>query len=108
MHVCICICFRFSVYMLHTHTVYQFPWHTPGLNSSQCRAVLSALSRPDVAVIHGPPGTGKTTTVVELILQAVDLGMKVIANKWLAYEKPVHVYTSRFLRVLLLTLLLTT
>ena len=80
-----------NVCMLHTHTVYQFPWHTPGLNSSQCRAVLSALSRPDVAVIHGPPGTGKTTTVVELILQAVDLGMKVIANKWLAYEKPVHV-----------------
>ena len=55
----------------------QHTWHTHGLNSSQHRAVLCALSRPDVAIIHGPPGTGKTTTVVELILQAVDQGMKV-------------------------------
>ena len=63
--------------VLNIHMIFQFPWHTPGLNSSQCRAVVSALSRLDVAVIHGPPGTGKTTTVVELILQAVDLRMKV-------------------------------
>ena len=55
----------------------QFPWHTPGLNSSQRKAVLFALSRPDVHIIHGPPGTGKTTTLVEFILQTVDLRMKV-------------------------------
>lgn len=63
--------------MLTVSISYQFPCHTPGLNPSQRRAVVFALSRPDVAIIHGPPGTGKTTTVVELILQAVDLGMKV-------------------------------
>jgi ATP-dependent RNA/DNA helicase IGHMBP2 len=56
-----------------------FPWHTRNLNSSQHKAVLSALSRRDVAIIHGPPGTGKTTTLVELILQAVKKGMKVLA-----------------------------
>lgn len=43
----------------------------PALNGSQREAVAFALSAKDVAVIHGPPGTGKTTAVVELIRQAV-------------------------------------
>lgn len=42
-----------------------------GLDNSQKEAVCFALSQKDVAIIHGPPGTGKTTTVVEVILQAV-------------------------------------
>ena len=50
----------------------------PSLDSSQKRAVVFALGRPDVAIIHGPPGTGKTTTVVEFILQCVKRGEKVI------------------------------
>ncbi len=39
----------------------------PGLNASQHKAVCECLSARDVAVIHGPPGTGKTTTVVQLV-----------------------------------------
>ncbi len=41
----------------------RFPW----LNSAQELAVNNVLRAKDVAVVHGPPGTGKTTTLVEAI-----------------------------------------
>jgi ATP-dependent RNA/DNA helicase IGHMBP2 len=49
------------------------------LNDSQQQAVGFALAAQDVAIIHGPPGTGKTTTVVEVIRQAIRRGDKVLA-----------------------------
>lgn len=49
------------------------------LNETQFEAVRFALSARDVAIVHGPPGTGKTTTLVELIRQAVAKGQKVLA-----------------------------
>ena len=43
------------------------PMRFPYLNPSQERAVNKVLRAKDVAVVHGPPGTGKTTTLVEAI-----------------------------------------
>lgn len=45
----------------------QSPVILPALNASQQEAVNRILSAKDVAVIHGPPGTGKTTTLVQAI-----------------------------------------
>ncbi len=45
----------------------RFPW----LNASQESAVNKVLCARDVAVVHGPPGTGKTTTLVEAIYETL-------------------------------------
>ena len=49
------------------------------LNAAQREAIQFVLSARDVGLIHGPPGTGKTTAVVEVIRQAVRRGGKVLA-----------------------------
>ncbi|KAJ0069990.1 hypothetical protein NL108_018485 [Boleophthalmus pectinirostris] len=50
----------------------------PNLDESQRDAVSFALSQKELAIIHGPPGTGKTTTVTEVVLQLVQQGLKVL------------------------------
>ncbi|QDS98461.1 AAA domain-containing protein [Adhaeretor mobilis] len=49
------------------------------LNPPQEEAVRFALSARDFAILHGPPGTGKTTTLAEVILQAVRNGERILA-----------------------------
>jgi ATP-dependent RNA/DNA helicase IGHMBP2 len=50
----------------------------PGLNDSQNQAVTKVLSASDVAVIHGPPGTGKTTTLTGAILETLKTEAQVL------------------------------
>ena len=47
------------------------PMHFPYLNRTQEEAVNRVLWAKDVAVVHGPPGTGKTTTLVEAIYETL-------------------------------------
>ena len=47
------------------------PMHFPYLNVTQEQAVNEVLRAKDVAVVHGPPGTGKTTTLVEAIRETL-------------------------------------
>ena len=52
----------------------RFPW----LNASQEKAADMVLRAKDVAVVHGPPGTGKTTTLVETIYETLRREVQVL------------------------------
>ncbi|EDV00514.1 AAA domain-containing protein [Phocaeicola coprocola DSM 17136] len=45
----------------------RFPW----LNATQEEAMNKVLHAKDVAIVHGPPGTGKTTTLVEVVYETL-------------------------------------
>ena len=57
----------------------RFPW----LNSTQETAVNKVLCTRDVAIVHGPPGTGKTTTLVEAIYETLHREPQVLAVDWI-------------------------
>lgn len=51
-----------------------YPW----LNKSQAEAVNKVVAAKDVAIVHGPPGTGKTTTLVEAICETLQRESQVL------------------------------
>lgn len=59
--------------------IMQFSPFNKNLDHSQRDSVSRALSSGNVFLLHGPPGTGKTTTIVEIILQEVKRGSKIMA-----------------------------
>lgn len=50
----------------------------PTLNDSQKDAIRFALAAKDIALIHGPPGTGKTHTLIELIMQMIQRKKRIL------------------------------
>ncbi|MFM1873651.1 MAG: hypothetical protein RL398_3073, partial [Planctomycetota bacterium] len=54
-------------------------WFDAALDDSQREAVAHALAAEHLALIHGPPGTGKTTALVEFVRQVVARGERVLA-----------------------------
>ncbi len=74
----------------------------PYLNSSQQEAVEKVLHAKDVAVVHGPPGTGKTTTLVEAIHETLrrESQAMVCAQSNMAVDWICEQLTARGLHVL--------
>ena len=48
------------------------------LNESQQKAVTAITKNQQITIVHGPPGTGKTTTLIEAIIQLIHAGEKVL------------------------------
>lgn len=48
------------------------------LNESQQQAVTAITQNENIIIVHGPPGTGKTTTLIEAIVQLINAGEKIL------------------------------
>ncbi|RLN17761.1 uncharacterized protein C2845_PM02G08280 [Panicum miliaceum] len=64
---------------MRTKDAMKFSPFNKNLDDSRKDAISKALGSRDVFLLHGPPGTGKTTTIIEIVLQEVKRGSKILA-----------------------------
>ena len=50
------------------------------LNESQQQAIVAITQNEELTIVHGPPGTGKTTTLIEAIIQLIKNGEKILVS----------------------------
>lgn len=58
----------------------QISFTNKSLNPSQQAAVKAMVANHEMLIIHGPPGTGKTTTLIEGIVQLIQRGEKILVT----------------------------
>lgn len=61
-----------------TSTEHSISFQNQELNESQQEAIKAILQTEQITIVHGPPGTGKTTTLIEAIHQLIKAGEKVL------------------------------
>ena len=59
---------------------YSLNFRNRELNESQQQAVTAITQNEQITIVHGPPGTGKTTTLIEAIIQLISKGEKVLVS----------------------------
>ena len=65
-------------YGLEQQEVISEPFINDELNSSQLRAVQQIIGENKVVVVHGPPGTGKTTTLVQAVIELLKQNKRIL------------------------------
>ncbi|MBI1184532.1 AAA family ATPase [bacterium] len=58
----------------------QHPIALPHLNSSQLAALNNCMAQQEIAIIHGPPGTGKTTTLLDVIEKSLETNAQILVT----------------------------
>lgn len=62
------------------HNAVEILFTNNSLNESQQQAVIAITKNDSITIVHGPPGTGKTTTLIEAIGQLVKAGEKILVS----------------------------